>query len=516
MSNLVSPQHAWNSPGTYDVNFSVTDGICIANETVQITVHDINPCSIMCDPETICPDDSIMITACPGNEYYEWFKDSISLGLQIQNPNLYAKPSGYYYVSYVNNFGCISNSNEAYLYTHQLPVANIKGQRLYCVNSDYSNSFSLNTHYSSNYEYQWHIIDPISSNISINNANAADANFTVPSSAWPGTQSPNLEILIEVLVTDIHTGCSNRDTACINLFRAPKIEVDVLNGCVGSSYTFSVNTGNSTSGLNYLWNNGTEGPTITTAQPGPYLVTGTDPETGCSATAYGGEISSLPDLSLFPTGYDTICVAETIDLFLPLPNTTSTYTINWYMNEDYTTSISTGTDLPFSSSNPGDYFISVIVSDGKCQDTAGIHCIHVIPCEEDPCSCDESGWNTNPTMHWILPGGGTDQLELPCNSNEPIDLECRKDFFITAEYLCIDPSCSSTDINIVLPDNTVIGQVAGGVNFGTLLPGYYYFNAYGYCGDVLCDSCSVTFYVHECPPPDYCCHDKDIHISPQV
>lgn len=523
-SNLKTLYHAWNTSGTFKINFTVSNGNCSQTVSADIIIHDISPCKITLDPDTIiCPNTTAHINVCPGMQSYSLYKDSTEIMPPTTAPDFNISPTGYYYVGYLTQEGCASTSSEVFLYEYQLPVARISGDKyIDCVNHNYNYSFYMKTPVYSHYDYTWSILDPNPTSITINSPDAALTYFNVPTNEWTNTGNSFLEILIEVLVTDTKTGCTNRDTTCMLLYKAPRITINsiVPDMCSGEEHTLSIDSSIPSTGLEFLWNNGATGPTMTTAHPGVYIVTGTDPVTGCSSSAFAGEIHELPDLSLFPTGCDTICVNEQLDIFLPLPNDQNYQSIEWFANGDYSTTVGNGNTLNFASSTPGEYQLSVIVCNYHCCDTAGVHCVHVIPCMD--CDCEDSGWSTDPTIRWIIPSPGFpptyEEIVLPCNSGETIDLECYKAYGIMAEYSCTDSTCSNTEHIITLPDNSVINGSSNSQNiiaFTADLEGYYHYAAYGYCGDILCDSCVSSFYVKECDPPD-CCEDKDILADPQV
>ncbi|MEI6900128.1 MAG: hypothetical protein WCL00_09635, partial [Bacteroidota bacterium] len=130
-------------------------------------------------------------------------------------------------------------------------------------------------------------------------------------------------------------------------------------------------------------------PVITVKTPGNYSLTVTDRINGCSATALAATIYAKPDLSLFPTGCDSIlCNTDTLHMYIPMPLNAlppfNTYpasypVITWYDNGNYATPIASGQSFNLVYPSSGSHQISVVVQNiHGCADTAGVFCLKVL------------------------------------------------------------------------------------------------------------------------------------------
>ena len=129
----------------------------------------------------------------------------------------------------------------------------------------------------------------------------------------------------------------------------------------------------------------------------------TNKNNGCSSTQNAGFIHPKPDLSLFPTGCDNICLLDTFNIYIPLalnwqpPLNTypSAYPfIDWFANGNF---VGTGENLAFSPGLTGNYQISVRVQNSfGCIDSIGAFCLSVdttvtiIVSAETACGCDST------------------------------------------------------------------------------------------------------------------------------
>jgi hypothetical protein len=397
-SYLPTTQHIYPNPGTYNVQLTASfSPYCPDIDTIKpVTVNPLPNCNLIAADTIFCPGDSVSLTACPGMTTYQWFKN----GNIISGANAmtyYVSQHGEYWVEMSNNFGCYNNSDSLYIYMNSLPVAMITGNRSYCALPSSTALVNLATVYNINYIYSW-------------SSNPGGATFT-PANDFYTQASVNLPAVLPVIwefivtVTDTTTGCQNNDTICVWFYEEPSFTLPFLNACEGASVLLLPSLIDPAN-YDYLWSNGATTPMITASTPGFYSLTITSKVNGCSATAYAGSINPKPDLSLFPTGCDNICLLDTFNLYIPLAlnwmpplNTypTAYPNITWYANGNYGSPIGTGENLAYSPGLTGNYQISVVVENSfGCIDTAGVFCLSVdttvtiIVSTETPCGCDST------------------------------------------------------------------------------------------------------------------------------
>ncbi len=329
---------------------------CLDIDTIKpVTINPLPSCNLMYPDTIFCPGDSLPLSACNGMSTYQWYKN----GNPISGANgmtHYVKEHGEYWVEMSNTFGCYNNSDSLYIYMNSLPVAKITGTRRYCAQPNASVGVNLATVFNTNYIYSWSSNPPGATFSPTNNF------FTLATVTLPLVLPVIYEFIVNV--TDTITGCQNADTICVAFYREPIPNVTFLNACEGTSVPLNVTPNNPTL-FSYLWSNGATTPSIIASSPGFYSVTVTNKSNGCFATANAGFIHAKPDLSLFPTGCDNICLLDTFNIYIPLalnwqpPLNTypSAYPfINWYSNGNF---VGSGENLAYSPALTGNYQISV-------------------------------------------------------------------------------------------------------------------------------------------------------------
>jgi hypothetical protein len=386
-------QHIYTNPGSYNVSLTATYGTCIVDTIKSVTINPLPICNLLPSDTIFCPGDSVSLTACNGMSTYQWFKN----GNPISGANgmiHYVKEHGEYWVEMSNSFGCFNNSDSLYIYMNSLPVARITGDRSYCVFPSTTALVNLSTVFDANYTYSW-------------SSNPGGAIFT-PSNLFWTQASINLPAVLPVIyefivtVNDITTGCQNNDTICMAFYESPSFTIPFLNACEGANVLLLPSLIDPTL-YNYQWSNGATTPLITASSPGFYSLTMTNKANGCSSTQNAGSINPKPDLSLFPTGCDNMCVTDTFNIYIPLALNAlpplNTYplaypNIYWYSNGNY---VGSGENLAYSPGVTGNYQISVTVENSfGCIDSAGVFCLSVdttvtiIVSTETPCGCDST------------------------------------------------------------------------------------------------------------------------------
>ncbi len=96
--------------------------------------------------------------------------------------------------------------------------------------------------------------------------------------------SPTSTTTYSVEVTDSATGCSTTTTITVNVNEAPVVQCIPINGLCGNPGSASVDVSGGSGDYSYAWSNGENTPSISDLADGPYSVTVTDNETGCSAS----------------------------------------------------------------------------------------------------------------------------------------------------------------------------------------------------------------------------------------
>ena len=440
-SFMPNTQHIYPLPGTYNVKLTASfNPYCPDIDTIKpLTVHALPSCNLLYPDTIFCPGDSLPLSACTGMASYQWFKN----GNPISGANgmtHYVKEHGEYWVEMSNSFGCYNNSDSLYIYMNSLPVARISGNRSYCVLPSTTTQINMSTVFNANYTYSW-------------TSNPGGAIFT-PANNFFTQASVNLPAVLPVLyefivnVTDTTTGCQNNDTICVAFYEEPVFTLPFLNACEGANVLLLPSLIDPTL-YNYQWSNGATTPLITASSPGFYSLTMTNKQNGCSSTQNAGFINPKPDLSLFPTGCDNICLLDTFNIYIPLalnwqpPLNTypSAYPfIDWFANGNF---VGTGENLAFSPGLTGNYQISVRVQNSfGCVDSIGAFCLSVdttvtiIVSAETACGCDSTASfnlvNTNNEMdfyHFDLVDC-IDTLTFCINNQETYDLVASNGIFI--------------------------------------------------------------------------------------
>ncbi|NUO01435.1 MAG: HYR domain-containing protein, partial [Saprospiraceae bacterium] len=414
-NQLYTFNYAWNGPTLIHYEWTVNstpvsqnaslnyafDG-STANPTIGLTVTDIYGCTftdltslsvvmprpLTVAPVMICPDclppTSLSVTSGSGFTNYQWYYNGTAIvgansaSYQLCQPNA----AGNYYVTaedaQFNN--CLVTSNTVLVTYHPKPKAEITGQTILCVpaSGPYSVSLVNAGGSNSNYTYNWTAAGPGAVTFSPDNLQY-NANATV-------TALGTYEFILTV--TDIVTGCMAKDTFCVYLCVKPNVTVNGPSGtlCAGIPHTFNASAAPA-GNYEYVWSNGATGPVMTTSQPGYYSVVVTDTDCGCSDDTFAGYIQQQPSTLLFPVGCDTICDNESITPPLALggPFFPSGYTIQWFLNEDYSNPpFYTGPVLNLAGLLPplvyGENDISIIVTYQGCSDTSNVYNLFIEEC----------------------------------------------------------------------------------------------------------------------------------------
>lgn len=390
-------EHAYTSPGVYNVTLTATLGTCVATKVKSVTVNPSPVVSISASDTIFCPGGSVTLTASSGMSSYQWYREGSAISGATAMTYVVTR-HGEYEVEVTNSFGCPKKSDPLYIYMHGIPKADISGDKRVCAYPGGFSAVSLSAFYDANYTYDWSSI-PAGATFSPNNSNSSFQ--TTAFVTAPMVLPASVEFVLKV--TDGVTGCENFDTLCVWFYEYPNVTLPFHSGCEGPSVTLTPSPVD-TSKYTYQWSNGATTPSVTVSAAGLYSLVVTDKMSGCATTLYGANIYAKPDLGLFPRGCKTIgCKTDTLNMYIPLPLSAyapfNTYpmaypTITWYSNGNYMSPIGTGQSFQFVAPVAGTHQISVVVTNAfGCTDTAGVYCITVV--------CNELDWGDAPDM----PGG---------------------------------------------------------------------------------------------------------------
>jgi PKD domain/Secretion system C-terminal sorting domain len=363
-------------PSNYTMTLTTTDDYgCTATSTKVITVISPPPTTITLT-QTICPGTTVTLNVTPGMPTlnFQWYLNNVAIPLAT-TPSLVTSSAGAYCATIkTNNLGCQLKTNITNVYLHQAPIALIKTSKLACKSPSMpvTNVTLYNSVLNPNYNYSWNLV----------------GNPTVLST----TDSLFLNIILAsnysyILTIVDNNGCIAKDTFCLIVGNEPNVSIsNIGGGCVGKTTTSFVSVltypGYS---FDYKWTNN-DMDSVTQFSTNLIYVTVTDTASGCSTTLNSFLYSAI-DLSLFPIGCDTLCDSVAIVIPLALYSFGPSYlgyTINWYKNNNYATSIGTGAFFSLSGLALGLNNLTCTVSNGFCTDTTEAYELFVKGCTPIP------------------------------------------------------------------------------------------------------------------------------------
>lgn len=284
-----NPSHAYTMDGSYTVQLTVFNAAGCSDSSFQPMV--VNPLppedTIVYAPSlTVCEGESVVLTAPPSFTPAEWTDGSTG-------PTLTVSTSGSYGVTVTDANGCSRVIDPVEVLVLPAPVVSVSGDNYICD----AGCVTLNAPVGSGYTYQWQ--DGTGTDIPF----ATGPTFTA---CTPGLVASGYQVVL----TDAN-GCSAvSDPFVVSVAVSPTAGIDIVGDtCAPGPNVLNANP--VVSGIVYVWNNGTNGPTTTVYPAGVYSLVAIDTATGCSDAA-SVTIDPLPDLCLVPTGCYTVCDPDTV------------------------------------------------------------------------------------------------------------------------------------------------------------------------------------------------------------
>lgn len=505
--------HAYAATGTYTITHTVTDvNGCSNTATQPITINPKPTCNITyTTPLLFCQGDSVVLKACAGFTGYQWFNNAVAIPLATNQTYTAIQTGNYSFTAYNNN-GCLVISDTISVNVTPAPNAVITASGSYCVGG----TFNISVQSCNTCTFVW-----LDNAVPIPGFNSNQGTFPVTMS-MVGTHT------YTVIVTDTNTGCSATGSITVTFNNIPTVSISVAPNvpvlCSNNVYTLTAASNAVSPAWAWTYNFGnivlSNTNTLNASAGGTYIVNVTDGTTGCSNSTFQ-VINPSPDLSLFPSGCDSLC--DTSKIFLPLGSINGNignYTINWYNDAPvYANVIGTGPSLNLNTLPLGNNTISVIVINNitGCADTSNNYNIYIRHCAG--CSCLGSSWDS---LYWhhnppiidglvgkiaglIKEGIGkkdaasnnviTPLVDTAFSCGQSLgQFNCNSPITIFAKYKCNPASC----------DSAVKYTLTGPVNLNGVMPlntsgfpaGNYTLTMIGKCGDSVCKTCIVTFSIH--------------------
>ena len=309
--------HIYDTPGIYQVTLSgwnIYDCLSTITRTITVVDNSFVGGISMDKPMPMCDGESVTLTGPVGGFAYLWSTGETT-------PDITTTENGIYKVTVTSNDGCqfipesvivntirpINPLITGYKYDGGFDAERYYNEMEICEGED----VSLGVQYIFNADYQWST-GSISSYLS--GAGVSDL--------------PPGEHVFTITVTEPTYNCAiEADPFTIIVHPLPpafQIVSDQAGSCEGLEFTFSVE--NPDPALDYYWNNGMVGTSISVVAPGNYYADAYN-QFGCSRSSNVQIINALPDISRVLTGCLEVCFPETLCVS-PTPFTNYT----WYLD----------------------------------------------------------------------------------------------------------------------------------------------------------------------------------------
>jgi len=439
--------------GNYYVVGADANGCEVVSNEINITQStSITPTISTNGNTTICEGETVTLNTATGYNTYQWFFNGVPI-YQANNSSLIATQGGDYMVSVNNNSNCegISEAMVIELLTPPIPTISLDGPNTFCESGDLT--LSVNGEFDN---YQWFnengliegannidFIPTTSGTYSVQVSNATNCSgmseaisVSVSESAAPSIsvfgntaicEGENITLFALGNYTSILWYDENNPT--IPLFAGPSfvvnesgsyfIQVSDNTGCEGTSEPIKIDVlsveiptiitaDNSLicegeiatlsvqgeySGYQWLlYGNeivGADMANLTVNLPGLYSVIVFN-EIGCSIASNEIDIvvSPIPDVNIQSLGNTTICTGETVTLQISGDMTN----LNWFNNDDPTTSIGTSSTIMISEA--GTYYV-VATNQQGCSTTTDMITVATITSETPTITMNGQGAETS-------------------------------------------------------------------------------------------------------------------------
>ena len=268
-----------NASGSYSVTVTDSTGCASAADTIDITVYDLPVVSIsITGPQQFCFGDSVVLTATPGFNGYQWSNGSTSESITVFT-------SGSFNVTVTDENGCVNTSPLTTIEVYSLPNINIiaNGPLEFCD----GDSVTLTAIGGQNY-------------------------------VWNTGQTGNSIVVTSAgsynVVGGNQFGCVDTSASVSVLINNPPTVAIFPDGptefCDGGSVDLVANGADS-----YVWSTGDATPVITVTTSGLFSVTGTDAN-GCSTETADVEVVVYPNPVpvITPSGPTEFCDGDSVVL----------------------------------------------------------------------------------------------------------------------------------------------------------------------------------------------------------
>ncbi len=320
-SAVVTPAfHTFSTSGNYTVSLTATNVFGCTATSNQIVLVEKNNLSgtVNIAPASIC-EGAISTLTAPVAQKYAWSDGSISQKIMTGKEGVYS-------VTISDSKGCTFSPPPAKLEVIPSPDATIKAilknENGQIVGTAYSNlsvcegeDVFLAAAGSGNLSYKW---------------SSGGSSVVQEFSEARGNLLPQGSYVFTVTVTDNISGCTSI-TEPFSVAVNPKpanltIFPITFPPCGGSNVTFNL-MGGINSALQFTWNTGEIGPSLTTKEPGIYFLRATN-QFGCATESNRETVFSGPNVAAIPSGCHTRCRPDTL-CFPTLPNVNSW---QWFFN----------------------------------------------------------------------------------------------------------------------------------------------------------------------------------------
>jgi gliding motility-associated-like protein len=288
-SNLQNPPSVvYNTPGVYNINLTVDDGLPTQGTFCKQVVVVGPPAHAPIQNVVLCKGDNLKIGAAKGLKSYLWNTNETTDSISINTAGIYWVES--------DSYGC-TNRDSFDLVLKNKPLFSLRGDTSICRGE----SIVLSTQASENYTYSW------TPSAGLSNSSASSP-VAIPTATT--------QYVVKAMDS---SNCVTADTVAIVVKDKPTVQLGSDTSlCAGD--TLLLNAANP--GSAYQWQNGANSQTFTVRDSGVYHVQVT--KDGCSSSdTLSVALRPMPVFSLSDT---TLCEGQTVTLSAQAKET---YTYNW-------------------------------------------------------------------------------------------------------------------------------------------------------------------------------------------